>query len=205
MVVFSIILMFLLSGQAFAQKPAPEERLSRIEQDITAMKQDIAVMKVELKAVNQRIDDTNKRIDDTNKRIDDFRADVNKRFEELRADTNKRFEELRADTNKRFEELRTDTNKRFEELRTDTSKRFDDLNRRLDTLERWLQWIFTSSVLVLLSMVGGGVYLWRKETRTETLLADHLRETEKDRLIALQREELELLKKRLDRLEQARA
>jgi septal ring factor EnvC (AmiA/AmiB activator) len=181
---FATILIICLSSQAFAQKLNPEARLTRIEQDI-------AVIKTELKAVNQR--------------IDDFRADVNKRFEELRADTNKRFEELRADTNKRFEELRADTNKRFGELRADTNKRFDDMNRRFDTLERWLQWIFTSSVLVLLSMVGGGIYLWRKETKTEALLDAHLRETEKDRLITLQREELELLKKRLDRLEQARA
>jgi len=43
--------------------------------------------------------------------------------------------------------------------------------------------------------------MWRRLIKVETTVEEHLAETEKDRLIAFQREEIEMLKARLDKLE----
>ena len=125
------------------------------------------------KGLAQRIDDSNRRIDDSNRRIDDLRTDTNKRFEELRADMNKRFEELRADMNKRF-----------------------------DSLSFWLQLLLGGVFATLGMLVVQWVLMVRRMDRVETRVNEHLAETEKDRLLVFQREAVEALRSRLERLEQ---
>lgn len=90
---------------------------------------------------------------------------------------------------------------RLEEGQKAMNIRFDDMNRRFDELVFWIQMIFGSMILILMGIISGGILLWRRQTRIETLLENHLKETEKNRLIALHREEIEMLKGRLERLE----
>jgi len=87
-------------------------------------------------------------------------------------------------------------NQRIDDLRADMNQRFADLNF-------WLQMIF-GTIFATLGMV---VLQWattlRRTTQVTERLEAHLAETEKDRLLTFQREEIELLKGRLERVEQA--
>ena len=126
------------------------------------------------KALIQRVEDTNRRIEDTNRRVDDLRTDTNQRFEELRADMNQRFEELRADMNQRFADMMF-----------------------------WLQLVFGAVFATLGAVVAQWLTTMRRVSHIETQVVDHLRETEKDRLLMLQHERLEALTARLERVEAA--
>jgi len=128
----------------------------------------------------------NQRLDSTNKRIDDFRQDTNTRFAELRQDMNERFANLEKSVDERFNSV---------------NERFDSINKRFDDLQFWLQLIFGAVVLVLAGLIAQWLLMWRKLIKVETAVEEHLAETEKDRLIAFQREEIEMLKARLDKLE----
>ncbi|MFQ6041044.1 MAG: hypothetical protein ACE5PV_09320 [Candidatus Poribacteria bacterium] len=124
----------------------------------------------------------NQRLEDTNKRIDDLRQEMNQRF----GDINQRF----GDINQRFE----DTNKRIADLQQYMNQRFDDLRF-------WLQIALGMLVLIIAGLVGQFLLIWRRLVKVESKVEDHLAETEKNRLIAFQREEIEMLKARLDKLE----
>lgn len=119
----------------------------------------------------------NQRIEDTNKRIDDLRQDMNQRF---------------GDINQRF----NDINRRFDDI----NQRFDDMNQRFDDLRFWLQIALGMLALVIAGLVGQFLLIWRRLVKVELKLENHLAETEKDRLIAFQREEIEMLKAQLDKL-----
>ncbi len=124
------------------------------------------------KAINQRIDATNKRIDDMNKRIDDLRQDMNSQIGGLRQDMNSQIGNLRQNMNERFADLHF-----------------------------WLQIIFGAVVLVIAGLIAQWLLMWQRLIGVETKVKEHLAETEKDRLIVFQREEIEMLKARLDKLE----
>jgi len=126
----------------------------------------------------------NQRIEDTNKRIDDLRQDMNQRF----GDINQRFNDI----NRRF----NDINRRFDDI----NQRFDDMNQRFDDLRFWLQIALGMLALVIAGLVGQFLLIWRRLVKVELKLENHLAETEKDRLIAFQREEIEMLKAQLDKL-----
>ena len=126
-----------------------------------------------------------------------------KRLAQRLEDTNRWLDDLREDMNVRFEELRTDTNTRFEELRADTNTRFDDMNTRFDGLTFWLQLLLGGVFAILGAMVVQWVTTVRRTDRLETRVNGHLAETEKDRLLAFQREAIEELWTRLKRVEHA--
>ena len=137
----ALVLLWAMDG--FAQQPAVEERLIRVEEGQKALVQ---------------------RVEDTNRRIDDLRADMNQRFADLRADMNQRFADLMF----------------------------------------WLQMTFGAVLVVMGGLIAQWLVMWRRLIRVDILLADHLRETEKDRLLAFQREDIEVLKQRMERLEASR-
>lgn len=83
------------------------------------------------------------------------------------------------------------------------SQRLDGLEKRFGDLMFWLQMTFSAVLVVLASIIAQWIIMWRRLIRVETKLENHLAETEKDRLIVLQREEINLLKTRLDKLEKA--
>ena len=90
-----------------------------------------------------------------------------------------------------------DTNRRIDDLRVDMNQRFGDLMF-------WLQMTFGAVLVVMGGLIAQWLVMWRRLIRLDILLADHLRETEKDRLLAFQREEIEVLKQRIERLEASR-
>lgn len=83
--------------------------------------------------------------------------------------------------------------------------RFEVIDGRFSDLTLWLQFIFGIQVLI----VGGLIVQWllmRKRTiGTEKVVEIHLAEKEEKQLISIQREEIDLLKERLGRLEPALA
>ena len=97
------------------------------------------------------------------------------------------------DTNRRIE----DTNRRIDDLRA-------DVNGRLDDMQFWVQLLVGVVSGFGLVLVGGWITLAVKVSRVETRVQDHLPEAEKDRLLAFQREEIEALKARVERLEVGR-
>jgi len=88
------------------------------------------------------------------------------------------------------------TNQRIDDLRADMNQRFADLNF-------WLQLIFGTIFATLGMLVVQWMTTLRRTTQVTERLEAHLAETEKDRLLTLQREEIALLKDRLERVEQA--
>ena len=54
---------------------------------------------------------------------------------------------------------------------------------------------------MIAGIIAQWLLMWRKLIKIETKVEEHLAETEKDRLITFQREEIEMLKSRLDKLE----
>ena len=95
------------------------------------------------------------------------------------------------------------TNQRVDDLRTDMNQRFADVDKRFADLNFWLQMTFGT----IFATLGVVVLQWattiRRTTQVTERLEAHLTETEKDRLLTFQREEIELLKGRLERVEQA--
>lgn len=77
-------------------------------------------------------------------------------------------------------------------------------NRRFDDFRFWLPLILGALVLLIGGLIAQWLLMWRRLIRVDTALTHHLADAEKDRLIAFQREEIQLLKDRLDRLEGAR-
>jgi chaperonin cofactor prefoldin len=123
-------------------------------------------------------------------RLEEGQKSLEKRVEDLRSDMNQRFGELRADINQRFEAV----DQRFGELRADMNQRFADMIF-------WLQLVFGAVFATLGAVVVQWLTTIRRVAQVETQVADHLRETEKDRLLMLQQERLEALTARLERLE----
>ena len=89
-----------------------------------------------------------------------------------------------------------DTNRRIDDLRADMNQRFADMMF-------WLQLVFGAVFATLGAVVAQWLTTMRRVSHIETQVADHLRETEKDRLLMLQHEQLEALTARLERLEAA--
>jgi hypothetical protein len=115
------------------------------------------------------------------------------RLEEGQKMLNQRIE----DTNKRIDDFRQDMNQRF----GDINQRFDDMNQRFDDLRFWIQIALGMLALVIAGLVGQFLLIWRRLVKVELKLENNLAEMEKDRLITFQREEIEMLKARLDKLE----
>jgi tetrahydromethanopterin S-methyltransferase subunit G len=113
-----------------------------------------------------------------------------------------RLEEGQRALSQRFDDLRESTNQRFTDLKQSIDKRFDDMNRRFDQVLFWLELLFGTMIVMLAGIFTHGVLLWRRQTRTETLIENHLRETEKDRLLSMQSEEIKQLKERLAKVEE---
>ena len=94
------------------------------------------------------------------------------------------------------------TNQRVDDLLTDMNQRFADMDKRFADLNFWLQMTFGA----IFATLGVVVLQWattiRRTTQVTERLEAHLAETEKDRLLTFQREEIELLKGRLERVEQ---
>ena len=127
------------------------------------------------KALNQRIDDTNKRIDELR---DSLRQEMTARFAAV--------DQSFASINQRLDDM---------------NKRFDDINKRFGDLQFWLQLVFGVVALMLAGLIAHWLLMWRRLIKIETKVEEHLAEAEKDRLIAFQREEIEMLKAKLDKLE----
>jgi hypothetical protein len=118
------------------------------------------------------------------------------RLEEGQKALMQRLEDGNKSLSQRIDDLRADMNQRAEDLRTDMNQRFADLSF-------WLQMTFGT----IFATLGVVVLQWattiRRTTQVTERLEAHLAETEKDRLLTFQREEIELLKGRLERVEQA--
>ena len=101
-----------------------------------------------------------------------------------------------------------DTNRRIDDLRVDMDQRLADLqgemNRRFDDMMFWLQLMFGAVFATLGAVVAQWLTTARRVVRVETQMEEHLAETEKDRLLVFQREKLEALEERLERLEMSR-
>jgi hypothetical protein len=78
------------------------------------------------------------------------------------------------------------------------------MNQRFEDLTFWLQLTFAAVFATLGAVVLQWVTTLRRTTRVATQVEDHLRETEKDRLLVLQQEKLQALEARLERLEAGR-
>ena len=171
---FISIILFLNPFSLEAQeKPSSiEERLIRLEEG--------------QKALNQRIDELR---DSLRREMIARFAAVDQRF----ASIDQRF----ASIDQRFDDM----NKRFDDMNKRFDNRFDDINKRFDDLQFWLQLVFGAVVLMFAGLIAQWLLMWRRLIKIETKVEEHLAETEKDRLIALQREEIEMLKARLDKLE----
>ena len=116
-------------------------------------------------------------------RLEEGQKALAQRLEDLNQSLIQRIE----GTNQRIE----DTNRRLEDLRTDMNQRFADLNF-------WLQMTFGT----IFATLGVVALQWattiRRTTQVTERLEAHLTETEKDRLLTFQREEIEILKGRLE-------
>ena len=102
-----------------------------------------------------------------------------------------RFDDLRADLNQRFSVV----DQRFGELRADMNQRFADLTF-------WLQTIVGILVLVVGGLIALCFVIWCRLVRLDARF-NHFRATEKDRMLAFHRDEIEPLEARLERLEAA--
>lgn len=157
-----------------AEQPTIEERLIRLEEGQKRLEQRI-------KDINSSL---NKRIDDTNNRIDDLRKEMNTRFFELRQDMNKGFERM---------------NQRFEMM----NNRLNDMSQRIGDLQLWFQIAGGILAAVLAGLIAHIIWIWKRLAKVETRVNGHLAETEKDRLIASYREEIEEVKAWVNKLKTA--
>jgi len=166
-----IIAIFFLSIIISFSNPAYGE-----EKNPSSIEETLIRLEEGQKALSQRLEDglktLNQRIDDTNKRIDDLRQDMNSQIGSLRQDIYTQVGNLREDMNERFADLNF-----------------------------WLQITFGAVVLVIAGLIAQWLLMWKRLIRVDTKVEEHLAETEKDRLIAFQHEEIEMLKTRLDKLE----
>lgn len=118
------------------------------------------------------------------------------RLEEGQKALNQRIDDLIVSIDRRFEAV----DKRFEAV----DKRFDDLTA---TMRFWFQTMTIILVAVFSGIIAQLVFFWQRMgvAKTETRADEHLAETKKDKVIALYREEVDGLKKRVARLEGAMA
>ncbi|MBI4753322.1 hypothetical protein HY793_02975 [Candidatus Desantisbacteria bacterium] len=68
----------------------------------------------------------------------------------------------------------------------DINNRINDMNNRFGDLMFWMQVTFGAVLMVLVGLAGQWVMMWRRVVRTETVVEEHLKVTEKDRLINVQ-------------------
>lgn len=115
-----------------------------------------------------------------------------------------RLEEGQRSLERRIDDL----NQRIGDVNRSLGQRIDDLradiNRRFDDFQFWLQFILGALVLIIGGLIAQWLMMWQRLIRVDTALTHHLADAEKDQLLAFQREEIRLLKERLDRLEGAR-
>ncbi|MBU1752362.1 hypothetical protein KKG56_00635 [bacterium] len=81
-------------------------------------------------------------------------------------------------------------------------QRFAAMDQRIADMLFWLQVTFGAVLMVLVGLAGQWVMMWRRVVGTETMVEEHVKETEKDRLINVQTEEIGLLKGLLTDLQQ---
>ena len=112
------------------------------------------------------------------------------RLEEGQKALVQRFDDFRAEVNQRFD----DANRRLDDFRADVKQRLDDL-------QLWQQLM----VAAMAGVLAQGFVLWRHVVRLGTRLEDHLREGPGGRPEPVQGQELDAIRKRLDRLEGSRA
>ncbi len=115
-------------------------------------------------------------------RLEEGQKALNQRIDDL----NQRVEEGQKALNQRIDDL----NQRVEDLRGYIDKRFSDLNM-------WLQFIFGAMVCVIAGLVTQWIFMWRKISQLDTVLAMHLKESGKDVYVV----KLEELGERVEKLE----
>jgi len=98
----------------------------------------------------------------------------------------------------RLDSLEQQINQRFAAV----DQRFNDMNNRFGDLMFWMQVTFGAVLMVLVGLAGQWVMMWRRVVRTETVIKEHVKETEKDRLINVQTDEIGLLKGLITDLQQ---
>jgi len=104
----------------------------------------------------------------------------------------------------RLEEGQRSLERRIDDLHRRIDDLRADINRRFDDFRFWLQFILGALVLIMGGLIAQWLMMWRRLIRVDTALTHHMADSEKDQLLAFQREEIRLLKERLDRLEGAR-
>ncbi len=110
------------------------------------------------------------------------------RIEANQLNLEKRFDDLRLYMDKRFEGV----DQRFESI----DKRFEAIDKRFDDLRFWLQFILGAMVLMLGAVIAQWMLVWRKVDRIEARVEERI-------VIGYRIEEMQELKKRIDRLEAA--
>lgn len=114
-----------------------------------------------------------------------------------------RLEEGQKALMQRIEDGDKNLNQRIDDLRADMNQRFEGVDNRFADLNFWLQMTFGT----IFATLGAVLLQWattiRRTTQVTERLEAHLAETEKDQLLVFQRKEIELLKERLERVEQA--
>ena len=95
-----------------------------------------------------------------------------------------------------------DMNQRFVDMEKSMDHRFAAMDQRIADMLFWLQVTFGAVLMVLVGLAGQWVMMWRRVVGTETMVEEHVKETEKDRLINVQTEEIGLLKGLLTDLQQ---
>lgn len=135
-------------------------------------------------------------------RLEEGQKNLAQRIEDINSSLNKRIDDVNNridDINTRFVELRQDMNQRFEVM----DQRLDDMSQRIDDLQLWLQIIAGILVAVFAGLIAHLIWIWKRLTKVETRVNGHLAETEKDRLIASYREEIEELQAWVNKLKTA--
>lgn len=83
--------------------------------------------------------------------------------------------------------------------------RFEVIDGRFSDLTLWLQFTFGIQVLIGGGLIVQWLLMRKRIIGTEKVVEIHLAEKEEKQLISIQREEIDLLKERLGRLEPALA
>ncbi|MFH1097010.1 MAG: hypothetical protein ABH886_00490 [Candidatus Desantisbacteria bacterium] len=109
-----------------------------------------------------------------------------------------RLDSLEQMINQRFVAMEKSMDQRF----TAMDQRLNDTNNRFGDMMFWLQVTFGAVLMVLAGLAGQWVMMWRRVVQTETVVEEHLKVTEKDRLVNVQIEEIGMLKNLLIDLQQ---
>lgn len=97
-----------------------------------------------------------------------------------------------SNLDKRLDDLRLYMDKRFEGV----DQRFESIDKRFDDLRFWLQFILGAMILILGAVLAQWMLVWRKVDRIEARVEERI-------VIGDRIEEMEELKKRLERVEAA--